>query len=481
MKLTRGWLTLLLGVNIGCAVIGGPAIPTPCQPLKLLFSDARDITNTWGKLHFGATPMQKIRDCQNPGFSIAYCLPLKDGEWGVYGQAFDRTTNLVKNHPIANWKLVYATTRDGSRFENVKTVFTAEPAVWTDHIGLTYNPDAREFLAIKMRMETLGFAYRAFFSPDGQTWKEHPETLFYDFDSLGLFWSGSAHRFVCTSKTIQPYTEKKHFMDHQSDARASVRRVLSMRSSADGRAWDPPDSLEDVFNSRGPGSRKTLRTELLTLPDSEDPPDMELYRGIGFWYHDRAFMTVLNYAASPLLPWKHGPQLDTEWWVSHDGLRWDRPYRGMNAFGNTFPDAYCITHNPMIIDGKLLFHFGTRLLGMKADRISYVGARANAEFSTKQFQMPKGDLLLNAAVPSPDRAFTSQQAYIMVAVLDESGTVMPGFEADKCVLKPADEISMPLVWNGKSAHELAGRNIRLRFHLRSANIYAVTSKGQTQP
>jgi hypothetical protein len=89
--------------------------------------------------------------------------------------------------------------------------------------------------------------------------------------------------------------------------------------------------------------------------------------------------------------------------------------------------------------------------------------------------MPKSDLYLNAAIPSPDRAFAGEQAYIMAAVLDENGKVVPGFEPDKCVLRNADKIDLPLCWNNKSAGELAGHKISLRFYLRSANIYAVTS------
>jgi len=65
----------------------------------------------------------------------------------------------------------------------------------------------------------------------------------------------------------------------------------------------------------------------------------------------------------------------------------------------------------------MLFHFGNRIAGMREDRISFVGARANAEFSTSPFAMPDLDLCLNAAVPSPDRPFAAQQAYVMVAVL----------------------------------------------------------------
>jgi hypothetical protein len=124
----------------------------------------------------------------------------------------------------------------------------------------------------------------------------------------------------------------------------------------------------------------------------------------------------------------------------------------------------------------ILFHFGNQLLGVKQDRISYVGSRANAEFSTRAFSMPDADLHLNTAVPSSDRAFATQQAYVMAAVVDDKGHVVPGFEPEKCVIQNADKIDLPLRWDGKSACELAGRNVRVRFYLRSANIYAVTSK-----
>jgi hypothetical protein len=218
-----------------------------------------------------------------------------------------------------------------------------------------------------------------------------------------------------------------------------------------------------------------LPGEFMTVPDPGDPPDMEMYRGIGFWYHDRSFMVVLNYAASPLMRGKHGPQLDTEWWVSRDGLRWDRPYRDLNAVGDAFPRVVCITHNPLCIDGMLLFHCGDQLRGMKQDRISYVGARANAELSTVAFLMPDADLCLNAAVPSPDRPFAHEQAYVMVGVLGEDGKILPGFEPEQCIVRNVDDIAVALRWSGRSARELAGQTVRLRVHLRSASIYAVRS------
>lgn len=447
--------------------------------VRLLFSDSRDVIDPWGKLHFGATPMQKIRDCKSPGFSLACCLPQTDGTWEVYGQVFQRGPDVREPFQQTNsWKLVHATTRDGTQFENVETVYEGPTGPWSDHLGMTYSPDAKEFLAIKLKMDRGGFAYRAFFGPDGRHWREHPgNPLFYDGDSLGLFWSESAHRFICTAKTLQPFL--KHIKDHggthpqlkNNDLRD--RRVLAIRSSPDGRAWEPSASLVDVWNRNG--NYQQLPPGCLTTPDDQDPPDMEFYRGIGFWHHDRGYMVVLNYAASPLARGKHAPQLDTEWWVSRNGLRWDRPYRGTNALGDAFPGVPNITHNPMIIGDMMLFHFGNQLFGVKRDRISYLGARANGEFTTASFEMPRADLCLNAAVPSPERPFAAGQAYVMAAVLDDRGQPVPGFESEKCVVKNADGIDLPLRWDGKSARELAGRKISLRLYLRGANIYGVTS------
>ncbi len=446
--------------------------PTQAQ-LPLLFSDQRDLTNTWGKIHFGTTPLQRLRDCESPGFELSYCQPLSNGVWEVYGLTFKEVAKHNDQVRVTNaWSVIRATTRDGAKFENVETVYVAEPGPWTFNHALAYNPEANEFMLLKLKMDNSGFRYTAFFSPDGRNWKEHPGgTLFYDGDAISLFWSPALHRFVLVSKSLQPVPGgSKRIADHGG----KNRRVIAFRTSPDGRVWEPSDSMEDVWN-RG-GRWRPRPDAVLTVPDALDPPDLEFYSGNGFWYRDRCYLMVLNYAASPLSVRKHAPQMDTEWWAGRDGLRWERPGRSVNALGDTFPGNARVTHNPLLINGQLLFRFGGCLVGMKQDRLSFVGARANAEFSTVPFTMPAGDLLLNAACPSPDRPFATQQAYLMAAVLDATGAVVPGFEADKCVLNKADAIDLPLLWSGKSARELAGQKIRLRFYLRSANIYAVSVK-----
>jgi len=453
----------------------------PEQPFKLLFSTAQDITNTWGQLHFSVTPLSMIREVEKPPFNLVGCFPLADGTWEVFGQEFEPSNEkgIRWFERTSRWKMLRGTTTDGVTFTNMETVIEDTQGTWTSHLEMAYNPDAEEYLMLKIRNDSIGHGYYAFFSKDGKQWQEHSgNPLFYEGDAMWVFWSPVLKEYVVVSKSYQPWPTK-HIIDHSPDH----RRVLMMRSSPDGRNWNPSQSLPPSGPPNYlPGRTSGHPTEWLTKPDEHDPPDMEFYSGNGFWYHDRAYMIVCNYAASPLTRNTHAPFLDTEWWVSYDGLQWERPGRGVHATtGSAFTRP---THIPLLIGDQLLLNQGNRLLGIKRDRISFVSARANAEFSTRPFVMPAADLVLNAAVPAPERLYADKNsalwgetsAYVMVDILDEQGQIIPGFEATKCVIQKADGIELPLHWDAKSARELAGRQISLRFYLRSANIYAVTTK-----
>jgi hypothetical protein len=171
---------------------------TPSTAWKLLFSGSQDVTDTWGKLHFGVTSVRLIRECEHPGFTVAGCFPLSDGSWEVFGQQM--TEIKPGNEPFERmlaWKLLRATTRDGVTFENRETAFE-QSAAWTDHLAMAKNGDSGEYLLLKLKVDNSGFAYTAFFSSDGRRWREHPgNPLFYDGDAMSLFWSPVLGRFVC--------------------------------------------------------------------------------------------------------------------------------------------------------------------------------------------------------------------------------------------------------------------------------------------
>ena len=450
-------------------------------PLKLLFSGPQDVANPWGKLHVAVTPVRLIREIEPPPFSLIGCFPQADGGWEVFGQEWKQLHKGEATHDASSaWKIIRATTRDGVHFENAETVIGESTGAWTQHAVVAFNPEKKEYLLLKLRMDDYGFAYMAFFSSDGKHWQPHAgNPLFYEGDAITIFWSPVLKRFVLVSKSLQPY--RKRIRDHGGSTKALAdealrdRRVLMLRSSPDGRHWEPSMSLPDVWDIHG--QKAAHPPGFLTVPDADDPPDMEFYSGNGFWYHDRAYMMVLNYAASPLTALKHAPHMDNEWWTSVDGLRWERPARGVNAL-EAFPEVMRMEMPPMVIGGQLLWLRGNRLVGLPEDRISGMSARANGEFSTRLFTMPEAELTLNAAVPAVERPFAKDQAYVMVAVLDDQGEVVSGFEAEKCVISKDDRPAIPLKWGASSARQLAGKSIRLRFYLRGATIYGVDAKPQ---
>ena len=301
MRQTIARLSILTATVCGWMAIGGaqePASPerpdvarAVVAPLKLLFSGTEDISDAWGSLHFGVTPVRQIREVASPGFTFIGCFPLPDGAWEVFGQQLTETSHGDNPYDrVAAWKLVRGTTRDGVTFEGLENVLEPPPASWTDHCAMAFNPDATEYLLLKLKMDLAGFAYTAFFSTDGKQWQEHSgNPLFYEGDSMSLFWSPVLQRFVCVSKSLQPY--RKHLIDHGGptptlrDDALRDRRVLMMRSSSDGRHWDPSVTLSDVWDRHG--RKGSIPTGFLTLPDAADPPDLEFYSGNAFWYHDR--------------------------------------------------------------------------------------------------------------------------------------------------------------------------------------------------
>jgi hypothetical protein len=70
-------------------------------------------------------------------------------------------------------------------------------------------------------------------------------------------------------------------------------------------------------------------------------------------------------------------------------------------------------------------------------------------------------LFVNAAV----------RGELAAEVLDERGQVMDGFGRAACVPVRSDKTLQALTWNGAELARLAGRPVRLRFHLRDGRLY----------
>jgi hypothetical protein len=457
----------------GTAQISGNGASQPTDDrLKLLFMDRLDVWRTWGHLDFAASPFGRLGDPPQKDFIVKYSLKRSDGSFDVWG---------FKGADYRPWKVVRARSRDGIHFEDVHTVLErTEGAHWAHICSFSYSPELGRFLFLKNMNAEYGFSMHAFTSADGEHWQEYEHNpVFYEGDRWGALWSPTLQRFVYYGKGIQRY--QKRIPELFADA----RRVVTLRSSPDGFHWTPNVAELDRKNERKTEGSDAGRIvggplvpdEFQISPDENDPPDLEFYAGDGFHYEGRYYLLMLNYAASSIPPGMppvnkngHGPALDTEWWISRDGVRWDRPFRKIDA-GEMF-----LTHNPMIVDGKFLFHADNGLWAIPEDRITYVSARANAIFDTIQFTSSGRPFHLNARVPGSKYRSYPEQAYIMAELIDDDDHVFSGYEKERCIFQASrDELAIPLQWNGRDGSELKGKRMRIRFHLRSSDIFAVTA------
>ena len=87
---TAATLAVMAKPTAASSAAEGQATEVKDSGLKLLFMDKKDIFNTWGQLHFGATRMKKIADHEKPqpgttaDFTVRCCLRKNDGSYTVY-------------------------------------------------------------------------------------------------------------------------------------------------------------------------------------------------------------------------------------------------------------------------------------------------------------------------------------------------------------------------------------------------------------
>ena len=119
--------------------------------------------------------------------------------------------------------------------------------------------------------------------------------------------------------------------------------------------------------------------EFHVAPDADDPPDLEFYASWPFTYAGRYFLNVLTYCGSflpnglpPMRPTATGrAPWATSWWVSDDGLTWERPFRGQDV-------GTSILAGPIQAAGKLLFYIRDQVWGVPEDRLTNVSAAPTA-------------------------------------------------------------------------------------------------------
>lgn len=277
------------------------------------------------------------------------------------------------------------------------------------------------------------------FSPDGIHWKKDNRTraIFTEHnDAFTLLKDPACGKYILYQTKLEDWKDKPI-----KDNIGSLRRIITIRESKDLVHW--------------------TAQEVILRPDKTDPPTTEFYLLKVFPYYGRQVGLVMKYFADPKAVGKHSGIIESELVLSDDGRTWRRPYRETDLGLWTYADPFILKDDLCFIwwkDGSLW------LARYRRDGLVSCGTKAKGHFTTSVFIAPGENLCLNASAPA---------GVIAVGVLDRDGKVIPGFEKDKCTFRKVDGTTLTLCWEGTGTEALAGKPIRLQFHLENAHIYAV--------
>ncbi|MBN1346721.1 MAG: hypothetical protein JXQ73_28785 [Phycisphaerae bacterium] len=458
-RLVSGLLLAILSSGAAAFAETGAAGRTS-QGLRLHFWDEQDVHDTYGKLVFRTEPLRDLG--RAPGYPVmrfGCTAPREAGGWWVYG--WSCFSDKGRFEPKSGMKVIRCWTVDGVRFNEAEEVFRDTSQAWLGFTNIVRRETDGTLFMFPWARDAKGHALLAYSSSDGKAWKLLASPAYRDHDAMCIIWDGARARLVNYQTTYQSW--KKRYPDNVG---GDIRRVISIRTSSDGVRWEPPGDYayrEDPWRSK------------LWTPDERDPEELEFYRMCVFVHQGRYVGLMCLYAPSPQIAntrknTKHGPGLGSQWCFSRDGLMWSRPDRETDANAEV---SYVPLQGAIRAGGMLRFYAGIEgdlTCGVSEDRIFCVFCRANGEFSSSAFEVPRGELLLNASANRYD-------SYVMVELQDEAGKVIPGFEREKCVLMGIDGTALPLQWGDRSAGELAGRVVRARVCFRDARIYGLHTDG----
>jgi hypothetical protein len=439
---------------IGLAGLLALAFHAPAEgSLPLLFWDAADITDPFGRIVFGAEMLENEGTAEGfPDMQYGCEVPRGDGSAWIYGWRMRNWDD--REHRII--QVLRCVTTDGRTFSGSEVVFEYERREWQGFANLVYRPtDGALFLFSWAEWPGKLHVFR---SGNGTDWELLTDNAYQGHDASDFFWHAPTNQIVCIQTIVQDYPKR------YPDNIESRRRVLSFMRSADGVAWE-------IF------SPEFLGGEKLWTPDADDPADLEFYRVVVFPLQGRYALLLNDYMPPPSeansrrAVTKHGPPYLSEWAISGDGLNWARNFREINAFEKQF---WLALQGPLFREGRFRFYKPDgRIASLPGDRVFYATCRANGEFTTPVFTMPEKGLVLNADARYREAEGQTGQAYIMAELRDAGGALIPGYEREHCLYENVDGQVLPMRWRDKDGGEFSGQAVSLRFYLRDAKIYGV--------
>ena len=314
---------------------------------------------------------------------------------------------------------------------------------------------------------------RVYTSPDGVRWRDRGDTG-PGGDNTNFFYNPFRRSWFYSVRTF-----------------ADGARARSYRETADfvaGRMWDRGDLVPFA------------QADALDLPAPSVGDAPQIYNVDAVAY-ESLMLGVFGVHRGPSneLCFERGtPKItDLELAFSRDGGRnWSRPARNGFLECSREPGTwnYGYLHAAggvcLVVGDLLYFYIGafsgispklgnhlyaggsTGLATLRRDGFASMGTPTAGRLLSRLFTADAGHLFVNA---------DAARGRIGVAVLDEHGAEIPGYEAAACVALQGDSTRAPIVWRNKATlDELRGRPIRLRFDANVARLYSFWLAGDTR-
>ena len=265
-----------------------------------------------------------------------------------------------------------------------------------------------------------------------------------------------------------------------------------------------PEQLKDVEGktirligrSESADLKDWSELKAVLVPDENDPPGTE-FQNIGAFFYEGMYLGLLCFhegfeeerpmrfpQRAPNVP-VHAPMLGrcyVELVSSWDGIHWNRledrsPFI-QNEPGSLGSGVIWPANAPVVLDTELWFYFGmgfhshgfqlVKMPGLaKLRRDGFVSLAAGDKegwIVTKRFTCPGGRLFVNADACG---------GQLSVSVVDADDYHFPYYAKVRCATLDQDSLANAVTWVERSdLTSLEGKEIRLKFYLRNADLYS---------
>lgn len=306
--------------------------------------------------------------------------------------------------------------------------------------------------------------YFAYFSHDGIHWNRHPDPIMTDGWNL-LPRQTWPHRGIFENASIMYDQVRRKFVASVRilDCRPGITtfwRARAICESDDFIHWTTP--------------------RVLFLPLEDDEPGLQFYSSSGFNYESMYLGLLRCYRSQST------HQLYFQLTSSRDGIHWERsgyrqpfiPNQPLGTIGGGYHSDF--SNGPFRMGNELWFYYGSSQFGknvrpnvggiciskLRVDGFASIeGGIRTGEVITRPLDFQGKDLTLNAACRSGGS--------IVVEVLDRNYQPIPDFTAADAVPVTGDQLAALVAWkNHRALSAVAGKTIRLRFHITSAGLYS---------